>query len=72
MNFFDYQDAIVEVSPSLWLYFVITIPVILLAFAFWHYFSRRSSVRGGGVGLGDVESAELEKVRFRRSTLRVR
>jgi hypothetical protein len=40
MNFFDYQDNSIRTAPNLWIFFAVSIPVTMLAFALWQFFAR--------------------------------
>ena len=64
MNFFNYEDSMVQVSTSVWVFFAATIPVTALAFASWQFFRARSAMRHQ-----DVEDLEMpNKALLRRST----
>ena len=49
MTFFDYSDSIVSVSSSIWIYFLITVPLSIAILGGMTYWLRNRTNRGEGL-----------------------
>ena len=57
MTFFQYSDSFITVSSSIWIYFVVTIPLSVIMLGGMAYWLRRRAVAGTG---DDEESQEKQ------------
>jgi hypothetical protein len=55
MTFFNFQNTGPVISPSFWIYWVITIPLTAGIVAFWYVYEKRREA------MYDKEDADLEK-----------